>query len=180
LIHPSIPSPYSSHSSPKTIYVGTKTPFVSALKRVKQLLTHIDKRATQAVLARSSKRRGRGGRAPPNGAATEALERIEHEPVFVKATGKAVEKALGLATVMMKERDWIVQVRTGSVCAIDDVVVGEGAELEIADVVMGDESESGTKQFNEEDANEIPETRIRFTSMIEIEIRLRTDNAIIT
>lgn len=148
---------------------------MSALKRVKQLLNHVDKRATQAVLARSGKRKGRGGRAQPSGRDKEALEQIEHEPVFVKATGKAVDKALGLAVVMMKERNWEVRVRTGSVCAIDDIVENHGNELESPDVVMSDDVEDAHKKDAIEDIDEIPETRVRFTSMIEIEVRLRND-----
>lgn len=100
--------------------------------------------------------------------------------MYLKATGKAVEKALGLALIMMKERDWVVQVRTGSVCAIDDVVMGEDDEPEGQDVVMGDGSEKSQQQSHEEEADEIPETRIRFTSMIEIEVRLRIDDTIMS
>jgi len=99
----------------------------------------------------------------------------------VKATGKAVEKALGLALVMMKERDWVVQVRTGSVTAIDDVEMGEDDKPKGEDVIIGDNSEKKQQQqSHEQDAGEIPETRIRFTSMIEIEVRMCTDDAIIT
>jgi len=81
---------------------------------------------------------------------------------------------------MMKERDWIVQVKTGSVCAIDDVVVAEDDKPEEEDAVMDGDGGKIQQQLHEEDTDDIPETRIRFTSMIEIEVRLRTDDAIIT
>jgi len=98
----------------------------------------------------------------------------------VKATGKAVEKALGIAVVMMKERDWAVQVRTGSVCAIDDVIIEDNDELEAEDIAMQDDGgEKDRIESQEGGADEIPETRIRFTSMIEIEVRLRTDEAVL-
>lgn len=53
------------------------------------------------------------------------------EEVVLKATGKAVERLLGVAAWFMGEgggEAYIVRVRTGSVGAVDDVVSPEGEE----------------------------------------------------
>jgi len=237
LLHPAIPSPYAGASAPKVVYVGTRTPFISALKRVRALLGHVDKRGVQAALAASGRGRGRGrgrggigagsngrGRGQANGSGG-AQNEAEKEAVVVKATGKAVEKAMGLAVAMMAEKGWRVKVRTGSVAAIDDVVVGEveeeEAEVKEAEVketekkqggggnvgmsetsteAVGDEmgidaktdkmdvdveasrgaESKGPAQHQEEleaeSEAELPETRIRYTGMLEIEVTLRNDD----
>jgi len=231
LLHPAIPSPYAGASAPKVVYVGTRTPFISALKRVRSLLGHVDKRGVQAALTVSGRGRGRGrgrggiglgngggrggGQANGRGFAQNEAER---EAVVVKATGKAVEKAMGLAVAMMAEKGWRVRVKTGSVAAIDDVVVGDveeegveeedqkqgdelvaelneastmvtedeagiGAEIDRMDVDMeADGRPERTKSTQDqeepevESEEELPETRIRYTGMLEIEVTLRNDD----
>ena len=71
------------------------------------------------------------------------------EEVLVKATGKAIEKALQVALHFQGQDDCIVKLRTGSVGAVDDVIAKEDEE------------------------EEVPETRIRRTSMLEVGISLR-------
>lgn len=44
----------------------------------------------------------------------------------MKGTGKAIEKVLQLALYWQQQEDVMVQIRTGSVGAIDDVVEAEG------------------------------------------------------
>jgi ribonuclease P/MRP protein subunit POP7 len=228
LLHPAIPSPYAGANAPKVVYVGTRTPFVSALKRVRSLLGHVDKRGMQAALAASGRGRGRGrgrggmgpgtgnrgARNQANGRGGATQNEAEREPVVVKATGKAVEKAMGLAVAMMAEKGWRVRVRTGSVAAIDDVVVGDveeeeeiekeqkqgeegvakinegstkaaedegGPEAMDVDVEADGEAEQkdGVQDQEEPEAEsdeELLETRIRYTGMLEIEVTLRNDD----
>jgi ribonuclease P/MRP protein subunit POP7 len=71
------------------------------------------------------------------------------EEVLVKATGKAIEKALQVALHFQAQEDCTVKLRTGSVGAVDDVIAKDGAEEEVS------------------------ETRIRRTSMLEVGISLR-------
>lgn len=52
------------------------------------------------------------------------------EEVVMKGTGKAIEKVLQLALYWQGEKDVRVQVRTGSVGAVDDVVGKESGEME--------------------------------------------------
>lgn len=184
-MHPPIPSSYTSRTSPKIIYLSTGTPFVSALKRVRSLMSEIDKRGTQASLAHSSSRRGRGGRGGRGGGRgglsgkdAERIREIESEPVVVKATGKAVAKAVGMVGVLMRERAWRVRVRTGSVVAVDDLSVGEDVDEGESMDVDKDDGLEGSGKMNEvvkEEGDEVPETRIRYTSMLEIEITLRSE-----
>ena len=68
----------------------------------------------------------------------------------MKATGKAIEKLLGLVLHFQAQDDVKVMVRTGSVGAVDDIVNKEGAE--------GDEDEG---------------SQIRRTSTLEVGISLR-------
>lgn len=79
------------------------------------------------------------------------------EEVLVKATGKAIEKALRVALFFQEQEDCLVRLRTGSVGAVDDILVQEGD----AD---GD---------GEGEGEDVPETRVRRTSMLEVVISLR-------
>lgn len=173
LLHPAIPSPYTSAgaSTQKTIYVSTKTPFMAAVKRVKSLLSHVEKRGMQAELARGRGRGGsRGGRRgegrmfqvrrdepSPEQSANHARE----EEVMLKATGRAVDKALSVALFLQSLGDLNVQVRTGSVGAIDDID---------ADMV----EEEAERHDNEGESQELPESRVRMTSVIEIAVSLKS------
>lgn len=133
---------------------------------------------------------------------------------MVKATGKAVEKAMGLAVAMMAEKGWRVRVRTGSVAAIDDVVIGdvekevEEKEQEQGEELVTEPTEASSKVATDDETGpeamdidtdadgaaegkeraqdqegleleseeELPETRIRYTGMLEIEVTLRNDD----
>lgn len=46
--------------------------------------------------------------------------------VTVMGTGRAVEKTLAVAAWFEDKGEWVVEVRTGTVGAVDDVVVEEG------------------------------------------------------
>lgn len=51
------------------------------------------------------------------------------EEVVIKGTGKAIEKVLQLALYWQGQRDVKVEVRTGSVGAVDDVVSKDGEDV---------------------------------------------------
>lgn len=121
IIHAPIPSQYVGAKVPKVVYVSTKTPFISAVKRVKKLLTHVEKRATQYVkLIRKDHQQGLQELAE----ASEQLGKSKEE-VLVKASGRAIEKALKVGEWFSnKEKDMSckVEVRSGSVSVVDDIV----------------------------------------------------------
>jgi ribonuclease P/MRP protein subunit POP7 len=80
--------------------------------------------------------------------------KTDGEKVYVKATGRAIPRALELGVAFQEEEEWAVRVEMGSVRAIDDIDVNMGA---------GDE---GT-------AEELPETRIRNVSSVTVSIGIK-------
>jgi len=69
--------------------------------------------------------------------------------VLLKATGRAIEKLLGIVVWMENEGEFECSIRTGSVGAIDDVV--DGGEVEGGEV----------------------ESRVRRVSCLEVGVRLK-------
>ncbi|KAL8776521.1 MAG: hypothetical protein Q9213_008244 [Squamulea squamosa] len=189
LLRPAIPSPYTSSASPKIIYISTKTPFISAVKRVRKLLDLIDKRAVGQIDlgdGRAEKETLRALREVDIGT------RKEPEEVILKATNRAIEKALGLGVFFQGQSDVRVRLRTGSVGAVDDIVVdekrkerkgkrekakkkkgvGEGLGAEEGSGDEKDELDEKIRDAEAED-DDLPETRIRKVSVLEVGISLK-------
>ncbi|KAK4965657.1 hypothetical protein LTR66_012096 [Elasticomyces elasticus] len=216
LLRPAIPSPYAGASSEKVVYISSRTPFMSAVKRVQKLLSLADKRAVQSqtnLYRNNSRKRKRGSRDAGTTredcdgideiAALVEQRRRDGEKVVLKATGKAIEKALGIGLWFQSKEEYRVRITTGSVGAIDDIVevdlptpnnVDESPQQ---DMEKGRETQLGTLEREDNDATpnvpahqdvsdsgsaatkadrvaeEIPETRVRYTSMVEIAVSLR-------
>lgn len=118
--HPPVASPYAGSSVPKIVYVSTGTPFMSAVKRVQKLLHQAEKRATANVNLEDTRK------TEQQKLAELAKAAEKREEAFVKATGRAIEKALNLAKWFQeKEAEYTVRVTTGSVLVVDDVVEDE-------------------------------------------------------
>ncbi|KAL8998841.1 MAG: hypothetical protein Q9169_002179 [Polycauliona sp. 2 TL-2023] len=190
LLRPPIPSPYASSASPKIVYISTKTPFISAVKRVRKLLHLIDKRAVGKVDL------GDGQKGKDTLSALEGNNEPsgkEPEEVVLKATNRAIEKALGLGIFFQGQGDVRVRLRTGSVGAVDDIVVEEqtirkkergkqgktAGQVEETGTDIKDHIDAVDKGLNEEqgiaeaDDVMIPETQIRKVSVLEIGISLK-------
>ena len=119
LIHAPVASPFAGAAVQKVVYVSRNTPIMSTVKRVKKLLLHIEKRAMQDVDL-TKDRNGMRKLAEAN----EKL-RKSGEEVLVKASGRAMEQALKVGEWFRSREDELackVEVRTGSVQAIDDIV----------------------------------------------------------
>ena len=119
LNHAPIASPYAGANTQKIVYVSRNTPIMSAVKRVKKLLSHIEKRAMQDVDL-VNHRNGMKKLA-------EASEKLakDGEEVLVKASGRAMAQALKIADWFRTKEDEMrckVEVRTGSVQVVDDIV----------------------------------------------------------
>ena len=119
--HAPIASPYAGATVPKIVYVSSSTPFMSAVKRVQKLLRQAEKRDTAAISLED-----------PQTSEKQKLAELarvaggKHEEVFVKGTGRAVEKALGVGKWFEgRGAEFGVRVSTGSVLVVDDVVVDE-------------------------------------------------------
>ena len=84
----------------------------------------------------------------------------EPEEVVLKATGRAIQNVLGLALFFQGQDDCRVRLRTGTVGVIDDIVESE--------MPKGLETEEG-----EEEEEELPESRVRKASFVEVAITLK-------
>lgn len=147
LLHPAIAAPRSGASNPKIVYVSPSTPFIATVKRVRKLLSHVEDRATPNLSLSAN----------PRAALKTLRDAVEKshdskdgrgEEVTMKGTGKAIEKVLQLALYWQQQEDVRVQVRTGSVGAVDDIVEAEGG------------AETGASQ-------------VRRVSCVEVRVRLR-------
>jgi ribonuclease P/MRP protein subunit POP7 len=81
------------------------------------------------------------------------------EMVYLKATGRAIPRALELGVKFQGEEDCVVRVEIGNVRAIDDVEVRE--------------AEDGDGAEGEDEEEEVPETQIRTLSTVTVCIGLR-------
>ncbi|KAL3477758.1 Rpp20 subunit of nuclear RNase MRP and P-domain-containing protein [Aspergillus californicus] len=156
--HPPVSSPYAGPSVPKTIYISTSTPYMSAVKRVQKLLQHSEKRATASV-GTSANNKPRSTQQQQQDllaalARGEEREQLSKEEVFVKATGRAMNTALKVGRWFEssgREAEYKVRVRTGSVLVVDDVEEDESdkeramkeMERAIKQTKPGDEAEGG-------------------------------------
>jgi ribonuclease P/MRP protein subunit POP7 len=193
LLRPPIPSPYASASSPKVVYISASTPFISAVKRVQKLLALADKRSTSGISLLGKNNggswRGRNAAGGAGGASgggngdggerarLEALgkERNGGEQVCLKATGRAVEKLLGLGTYFLgveEGRVYKVRVVTGSGSAVDDIVEKEEMEGAEKEKAAGEGHGSGERNSAAEKES-FPEARIRRTSTVMLYVSLK-------
>lgn len=165
LLHPSIPSPYTGAAQQKVIYISAKTPFISAVKRVRKLLSHVDERSTGKVDLIGGK-----------GSDKQKLKRLSEpvtpsggkapEEVVLKGTNRAIERVLGLALFFQGQDDCVVRLRTSSVGTVDDIV-------ESTDPVSANGAEEVERNDGEGEEEEMPESRIRHMSVVEVAITLK-------
>ncbi|SMR61823.1 unnamed protein product [Zymoseptoria tritici ST99CH_1A5] len=185
LLHPVLSSPYSA-TSPKVVYVASRTPFLSAVARCEKLLRQADKRLVQSATTKAKNetwRRGRGGgdeiaaiagqvesikRKRRRGGGVgldEAEDGAGSEEVVIKGTGKAIQKVLELGCWFQQRGEvYDVKIRTGTAKAVDGIEYNEpeaeGEELD----------KMGLEDGNGED---LPEARIRHISVLEVCVSLR-------
>jgi ribonuclease P/MRP protein subunit POP7 len=102
---------------------------------------------------------GGGGNGTGNG-------RGEGEEIYLKATGRAIPRALEVGLHFQAEDDCWVKVEMGSVSAIDDIEV----KSQTAEDEGGEEGKGGQA---EKEVDDIPETRIRMVSSVTVTIGLK-------
>ena len=133
------------------------------MKRVRKLLDQIDKRAVGAVDLINSKSSDQSKlrKLEEKVAAAKAKRRKQvPEEVVLKATNRAIEKALGLGCFFQGQGDVRVRIRTGTVGVVDDIIEEEGEVGGDVDVEM-------------EEGEELPEARVRHLSFVEVAITLK-------
>lgn len=121
---------------------------MAAVKRVKKLLLHIEKRAMQDVDITRDKDGLRR-----LAAASEALGK-NGEDVVVRASGRAIEQALKVGEWFKSKEEELackVEVRTGSVQVVDDLVEADGEEDEsVREEDVADSAEAGDESMGQE------------------------------
>jgi ribonuclease P/MRP protein subunit POP7 len=131
---------------------------MSAIKRVQKLLLQAEKRSAQSASDQISSQPKYS--ASSNDDITDiekvasimAAEKHDRDEIILKATGKAIAKAMSLGLWFEEKVEYAVRIETGTVGAIDDIVAPEDEDQD-----MKDEAEE-----------EIPESRIRYASTIQI------------
>lgn len=113
---------------------------MATVKRVRKLLHQVEKRATSRIKIPDPKQQSaKKGDKRFLEAVELAAKEARKEAVYVKASGRAVEKALKVGE-WLKEKDGVdVKVDTGSAIVVDDLVE---MEPESGDISSKDESES--------------------------------------
>ncbi|KAB8278489.1 Rpp20 subunit of nuclear RNase MRP and P-domain-containing protein [Aspergillus minisclerotigenes] len=178
--HAPIASPYAGSSVPKVVYISSNTPFMSAVKRVQKFLQQAEKRATASVNLSSSKKRDRERLAE----IARGNESLKKEEVFVKATGRAIEKALRVGKWFEeRESEYVVRVETGSVLVVDDVVEDEERKRKLEEKVKGGASQGSESAAKKQrraasalavaEEEELPETRTRWVNKVEVSIAFK-------
>ncbi|KAJ5735131.1 uncharacterized protein N7483_000256 [Penicillium malachiteum] len=192
--HAPVASPYANASLPKIIYVSSGTPFMSAVKRVQKLLRHAEKRATANINLEDTRK------TEQQKLAELAKAAENREEIFIKATGRAIEKALKVGKWFEeKQTEYAVRVKTGSVLVVDDIVEDEGKKERDAEKKQRQEKKNqnagedanpekqdketkaqAKKRKREEpieaddvDDAELPETRTRWIKMVEVTVSLK-------
>ena len=150
------------------------------LKRIRRLLLEISKRDAQSHTSQAPRRRHQARyRRPlePNGRLAPAdvereiaeegrvKEHVVGEEVFVKATGRAIERALKVGLYFQNESDCRVRVETGSVTAVDDIEIRTSKKQD-----GGGDGDAAGEAAEDED---LPETRLRTVSSVTVAIGLK-------
>lgn len=119
------------------------------------------------------------------------------EEVLLKGTGKAIARVMEMGVWFQQREEYSVRLRTGTVGAIDDIEVAEdegdnepaseGGAPESEDMDVDETRDgaegvplplrktegSGRQDSMGQNTEAIPETRIRYTSMLEVAVSLR-------
>ena len=101
--------------------MSRNTPLMAAVKRVRKLLLEVEKRAMKNVKLVDGKSRDR----EKLNKIAEGSQKAREEKIYVKATGMAIHQALKVGQWFReKEKELPVQVevKTGSVIVVDDIV----------------------------------------------------------
>ncbi|KAK6531237.1 hypothetical protein TWF281_008060 [Arthrobotrys megalospora] len=158
-----LPPPRLS-ADPKTVYVSTKSPFVSTVKRVRKALAVFKDQSKVSVASGGRQKRAfqRRQQQPDHReaglSASNVITDDKTKYVTIKASGKAIEKALGLGLYFQGQRDTSVEIRTGTVEATDDIKVDQ-SHLTFEDLMKAKEKterkSQGSKGATDKDAMDV-------------------------
>ncbi|KAB5562733.1 Rpp20 subunit of nuclear RNase MRP and P-domain-containing protein [Coniochaeta sp. 2T2.1] len=174
------PSFYNSRNgcvrTPTCVYVSAKTPFMAVVKRVRKALENGGGGAPKSskglpLTARVAALSTGGSRNRITAGQDGTGNSSPDGEVIVLGTGKAIEKTLNVAAWFQKQSDCRVSLRTRSVAAVDDVVVGGGVKSADGD---WDADADPDDADAEPEGDEVEDsTRTRMVSCLEVAVRLR-------
>lgn len=171
---PSFLRPGGAIRTPTCIYVSAKAPFMSVVKKVRKALEggNGQPRSTRGLpLTARVAALSTGGQS--SGPAGDGGQNENAEPggkeVVMLGTGRAIEKTLNVAAWFQKQQDCRVSLRTRSVAAVDDVVLGSDATNPEADP-----DDADGEMEDDDAANDVEDhTRVRMVSCLEVAVWLR-------
>ncbi|EWC45339.1 hypothetical protein DRE_00738 [Drechslerella stenobrocha 248] len=197
LIKTRLPRPLPPHrlsADPKVVYVSTRSPFVSTVKRVRKALEVFKAQSKVAVASGARQRRAFHRRQQPEASHSTSssglLRDDKNKHVTIKATGRAIEKALALGLYFQGQKDTAVEIRTGTVECTDNVVADQTGVTfedlmkakERAEASEDDDDDDEQKgdidamdvdgeQDEFEEIDDVFPSRTRNTSVVEIVVR---------
>jgi len=176
LVRPPIASPYANSSQRKVVYISIKTPFVSATKRVRKLLSEIEKRTLDNATLLDQDQ----GRSDKQKLKALAARPSKPEAVYIRATGRAIEKCLNLALYFQNQQDCRVELKTGTVGTVDDIVEAassatdpDAPPLPSDDQSHHDMQDESQCHVQSPETTAVPEIQVRKASFLEAAVWLK-------
>lgn len=118
---------------------------MAAVKRVRKLLGLIEKRAMSRVKLPDPKHNAKKGEKRFLEAIDSVAKEVGKEAVYVKASGRAVEKALKIGEWLKEKEDGMtVEVKTGSTIVVDNLIEVQPEHSEERIEITGDEQMAET------------------------------------
>lgn len=93
--------------------------------------------------------------------------------VVVLGTGRAIEKTLNVAAWFQRQNDCHVSLRTRTVAAVDDIVLGHAKDADADWDADADADPNETYGDQERDDEAEDHSRVRMVSCLEVAVRLR-------
>jgi ribonuclease P/MRP protein subunit POP7 len=120
---------------------------MSAAKRVQKLLRQAEKRSTSKIDLANTKISEK----EKLERVAQAHESLKKEAVYIKATGRAIDRAMSIGKWFQdKDEEYEIQVETGSVLVVDDIVVdADSNEVREQDEKADEGSDSKGKEMDE-------------------------------
>lgn len=142
------------------VYVSARSSFVGVVKRVGKIFIRIHKQNMAEVKLIEGKDTDKQ-KLESLASAAAATKDQKSQVVLLKATNRAIDKALGVALYLREQGDLLVQLKTGTVAVVDDIILKKMLE----NAAKGEKEPEGSE--------EELETRVRHLSMLEVSIRTK-------
>ncbi|KAI5287958.1 hypothetical protein KEM54_005589 [Ascosphaera aggregata] len=169
--HPPPSNPYAGSNAPKIVYVSSRTPFMSAVKRVQKLLRRAETRATAKVDL------GRGvGETQKIKQLVAATEDLAGECVYIKATGRAIEKVVNIGEWFQERNEYTVNTKTGTVMVVDDIIENDDPAENSANQLHGRPSlrkKKKSRPLAVDEDGELLESRTRYINTVEVAVTMK-------